>query len=559
MAGIDSTRQFDDALRSTRMFPVLTEAEAERLGAHGRRREVQPGDVLVKHGEPGRVCFLVNRGALEIIGPVSVGSNVVIPLGPRQFTGEVNILSGRPSLVCIRASQAGEVTEIDQQRLLTLVQTDSALGEILLRAFILRRSELIAKNIGEVVLVGSTHSAGTLRIREFLTRNGHPHAYLDLERDASVQELLDRFHVSGADVPLLICRGTQVLKNPSNRQIADCLGLNEILDREQVRDLVVIGAGPSGLAAAVYGASEGLDTVVLESSAPGGQAGSSSRIENYLGFPNGITGRELTARAHMQAEKFGAHMIVAKTAVRLACDREPYALDIDDGTRLLTRAVIIATGARYRRLPLPNLSRFEGLGIYYDATFVESQLCGGEELMIVGGANSAGQAAVFLSQVAKHVHVLVRSEGLASTMSRYLIRRIEESQDITVHPHTEIVALDGAEHLERVVWRNNATGDTETRAIRHVFLMTGALPNTAWLGGCVALDANGFIKTGVDLSPDDLDAAQWSLSRPPYLLETSLPGVFAVGDVRAGNMKRVASAVGEGSIAVRFVHALRHQ
>jgi thioredoxin reductase (NADPH) len=360
-------------------------------------------------------------------------------------------------------------------------------------------------------------------------------------------------------VPVLICRGELVLRNPTNQQIADCLGFNDAIDQTHVRDLVIVGAGPAGLAAAVYGASEGLDVLVLESNAPGGQAGSSSKIENYLGFPLGVSGQELTARGYTQAQKFGAQMLIAKGAKRIVCNRRPYAIEIDNGQRLPARSIIIATGAEYRRLSLENLSQFEGAGVYYGATFIESQLCRGEEVIVVGGGNSAGQAAVFLAQTARRVYLLVRSAGLAETMSRYLIRRIEQSPDIIFLPQTEIVAFAGSGHLDRVSWRDNQTGKIETHAIRHVFVMAGAVPNTDWLDGCLAVDAKGFIKTGPDLSRDDLAAAQWPLTRAPHLLETSLPGVFAVGDVRRGSLKRVASAVGEGSIAVAFVHQVLHE
>ncbi|MFZ0328708.1 MAG: FAD-dependent oxidoreductase, partial [Nitrososphaeraceae archaeon] len=391
------------------------------------------------------------------------------------------------------------------------------------------------------------------RIKEFLMRNGHPYSYIDLERDPDVQNLLDSFQISTNEIPVLIFRGQLVLRNPTNHEIADCLGFNESVDQTQVRDLIVIGAGPSGLAAAVYGASEGLDVLLLETSSPGGQAGSSSRIENYLGFPTGISGQELASRAYLQAQKFGADMLIAK-ATRLICDRKPYIIELENAARISTRTVLIATGVQYRRLPLENLSRFEGAGVYYGATFVEAQLCGGAELVVVGGGNSAGQAAVFLAQTARRVHMLVRSTGLAATMSRYLIRRIENSPTIVLRPQTEIVAVEGGDHLDSVYWRNRQTGQTEKHEIRHIFVMTGADPNTSWLNGCIALDAKGFIKTGPDLSPDNLSAAGWSLMRQPYLLETSLPGVFAVGDVRAGSIKRVASAVGEGSITISFVH-----
>ena len=320
--------------------------------------------------------------------------------------------------------------------------------------------------------------------------------------------------------------------------------------------IVIVGAGPSGLAAAVYGASEGLDVLALEVNAPGGQAGSSSRIENYLGFPTGISGQELAARAYTQAQKFGAQILIASGATELTCSRKPYSLRVDGGVKVSARTVIIATGAEYRRPALDNLSAFEGAGVYYGATFVEAQLCDGEEVIVVGGGNSAGQAAVFLSQSTERVHILVRSRGLAESMSRYLIRRIEENPKIVLHTRTEIVGLNGNGHLEQVEWRNNETGTVETHAIRHVFLMMGAIPNTTWLQGCVTLDAKGFIKTGTDLTRDDLAAAKWPLARAPHLLETSLPGVLAVGDVRGGNIKRVASAVGEGSIAVSFVHQI---
>jgi thioredoxin reductase (NADPH) len=344
-----------------------------------------------------------------------------------------------------------------------------------------------------------------------------------------------------------------VLRNPTNQQVADCLGFNEIVDQTQIRDLVIIGAGRAGLAAAVYAASEGLDVIMLEVSSPGGQAGSSSRIENYLGFPSGISGEELASRAYNQAQKFGAQVLIAK-ATRLACERKPYVVEVENGARIQTRTIVIATGAEYRRPPLENLSRFEGTGVYYGATFIEAQLCSGEEVIVVGGGNSAGQAAVFLAQTTKRVHMLIRSAGLAESMSRYLIRRIQETPTIILRPHTEIVTLEGGNHLEAVRLRNNQTGQIEEHDIRHLFVMMGADPNTRWLNGCVELDAKGFIKTGPNLSPEELSAAQWPLARSPYLHETSLPGVFAVGDVRGGSIKRVASEVGEGSIAISFVH-----
>src|SRR5437667_4126852 len=545
--------------RAEHIYPTLTPAQLGRIAAHGRRRRVEAGEVLVQAGEQTARLFVVVAGRIDVVRPSAAGDEVVVEFGPGMFTGEVTMLSGRPGLAQIRAGAAGEVIEVGRDELLALIQSDGELSDILMRAFILRRAELIARGISDVVALGSAHCQGTLRIREFLTRNGHPHTMLDLDRHAGVQELLDRFHVSAADVPVVITCGEVVLRNPSNQQIADALGFNDAIDQTQVRDLVIVGAGPSGLAAAVYGASEGLDVLVVESTAPGGQAGSSSRIENYLGFPMGISGQELAGRAYTQAEKLGTQVIIGKCATRLACDRKPYALELGDGQRLPARVVIIATGAEYRRLPIDNLPRFEGAGVYYAATTMEAQLCADEEVVVVGAGNSAGQAAVFLAQTAGRVHMVIRSGGLADTMSRYLIRRIEDHPAIVRHVHSEIVSLEGNGHLERVSWRDNASGRIETRGIRHVFTMTGAVPGTRWLVGCMALDAKGFIKTGPDLSADDLAAARWPLARPPHLLETSLPGVFAIGDVRAGSLKRVASAVGEGSIAIAAVHQVLHE
>jgi thioredoxin reductase (NADPH) len=437
--------------------------------------------------------------------------------------------------------------------MLTLVQTDAELGEILMRAFILRRAELITAGVGDIVLIGSTYSADTLRIKEFLMRNGHPYSYIDLEHDPDVQNMLDSFHLAASEIPVVICRGQVVLRNPSKQEIAECLGFNESINQTQVRDLIIIGAGPSGLAAAVYGASEGLDVLVLETSSPGGQAGSSSRIENYLGFPTGIPGQELAARAYLQAQKFGAEILITK-GIRLLCDRKPYVVEVENGARIPARTIVVATGAAYRKPQCEKLPRFEGAGVYYAASPMEAQLCKGEEVVIVGGGNGAGQAAVFLSENTRRVHMLVRSASLAEKMSRYLIRRIEETNNIVLRPLTEVVGLEGDDHVESVKWRNNQTGLIEEHKIRHMFLMTGADPNTSWLDGCIALDSKGFIKTGIDLSPENLNAAHWPLARQPYLLEASLPGVFAVGDVRDGSIKRVASAVGEGSVAISFVH-----
>jgi thioredoxin reductase (NADPH) len=540
-------------------FPTLTPGQVARIAAHGKARKIQAGEVLVKAGARNASLFVVVTGQLEVVRVSNNVESIVVIHRPGQISGEINTLSGRRAIFMIRVAESGEVIEVNHEHLMDIVQTDADLSEILMRAYLLRRARLIEGGVGDVILIGSSHSQETLRIQEFLMRNSHPYSSIDLERDAGVQDLLDHFHVAVTDVPVIICRSEVVLRNPSNREIAECLGFNEAVDQVQMHDVVIVGAGPSGLAAAVYAASEGLDVLMLESSAPGGQAGSSSRIENYLGFPSGISGQELTARAYAQSQKFGAHLMITKAATHLSCTAKPYVIDIEDDTQTHARTVIIATGAQYRKLPLPDISRFEGLGIYYGATFIESKLCAGEEVIVVGGGNAAGQSAVFLAQSAIRVNLLVRSAGLAESMSRYLIRRIEESPVITLRTHTEITGLDGGDHLECVRWQNRETGASESRDIRHVFVMTGAAPSTRWLNGCVVLDAQGFIKTGPDLTQEDLVGAHWPLTRAPHLLETSRPGVFAVGDVRAGNIKRVASAVGEGSIAVSFVHQALHE
>jgi thioredoxin reductase (NADPH) len=472
-----------------------------------------------------------------------------------QFTGEITMISGQRCLVLGRVTEPGEFIELSGDALRTLVARDAELSEILMRAFILRRLALVNQGLGNVVLLGSHHSAGTLNLREFLSRNGHPYTYVDLDDDRDAQTLLDRFHVKASEVPVVICNTRGVMRNPSIQQLAGCLGFNSTIDKSQLRDLIIVGAGPAGLAAAVYAASEGLNVLMVETTAPGGQAGSSSKIENYLGFPTGVSGMELAARATTQAQKFGADMMIARTVVRLDCDRHPYKVMLDGSESLVARSIVIATGAQYNKLGLENLAQFEGKGIYYGATHIESQLCGGMEVAVVGGGNSAGQAAVFLSQHASKVHMLVRSGELASTMSRYLIQRLTENPQIEMHWNTEITALAGNECLERVTWRNRKTGESETRAVGHVFVMTGASPRTDWLRGCLALDERGFILTGRDLETANILAeARWPLKRAPYMLETSLPRVFAVGDARANNVKRVASAVGEGAISISLVH-----
>jgi thioredoxin reductase (NADPH) len=539
-------------------FPTLTAEQVARIDAHGRRRSTSRGDVLVEVGDRASF-FVIVSGEFQVLRAADPAAALIVTHRAGQFSGEANMITGRRAMARLRVSEPGEVIELDRDQLLRLIQTDPELSELLMRAFIQRRLILIAGDLGDVVLIGSAHCRGTLRVKAFLTRNGHPFHYVDLDRDRDAQDLLDRFQIGLADIPVVICRGQIVLRDPSNRQIAECLGFNEEIDDTHVHDVVIIGGGPAGLAAAVYGASEGLDVLVLESNLPGGQAGSSSRIENYLGFPTGISGLDLTGRAHAQALKFGAHVAVATGAKRLSCDGQRYAIDLDNGQVIPARAVIIATGAEYRKPAIDNLATFEGAGVYYGATPMEAQLAVGAEVVVVGGANSAGQAAVFLASTARHVHMLVRGPGLADTMSRYLIRRIEDNPAISLRTRTQITGLEGNGRLERVTWRDEETGNVEHHDIGHCFIMAGAVPNTRWLDGCLVMDGNGFVKTGPDLSSDELASAGWPLVRPPFLLETSRPGIFAVGDVRGGNFKRVASAVGEGSNAIAFVHQLlRH-
>jgi thioredoxin reductase (NADPH) len=542
----------DVLLKTQQLFPRLQSAQLGRLLKIGRERTFDEGEILFETGHQAVPFFVVLEGAIEIFHRSSVGLHVIATHGPGGFSGDVGQLSSQRAIVAARARGHTRVLEVPSDRLRTLLQNDAELGEIILRAFILRRAAMMVGGFADMVLVGSAHSAKTLQLREFLTRNDQPHQYLDIDRDPEVREMLDRLHVGIDEVPVMLC-DARVLRNPTIQHLAACLGIDQ-LSGQEVHDLVVIGAGPAGLAAAVYGASEGLDVLVLEANAPGGQAGSSSRIENYLGFPTGISGNELAYRAAVQAEKFGAKLSVTRTAARLHCDQRPYRVELLSGESIATRAIVIASGARYRRIDVANLDRFEGVGIYYGATFVEANLCAGDEVIVVGGGNSAGQAAVFLSARCSKVHLLVRGEGLAATMSRYLIRRIEETPNIVLRPRTEIQALEGVDSLQRVTCRDAARGEQTTLGVRHVFLMIGADPNTKWLDGCLELDGGGFIKTGTDLTRDDLLTRAWPLKRQPFYLETSLPGVFAVGDVRAQSVKRVAAAVGEGSGAVPLVH-----
>lgn len=533
--------------------PILTESQLERVRVFTKQREARAGEVLYNPDDDTPPVYVVIEGKIRIASLAGDVDHTVTTYGAGQFSGELLMIAGRRSIYRCQAVEASRLLELSAENLRTLISRDAELSDIFMKAFLARRLSLSSNGHGNVVILGSRYSSATLAIREFLTRDGHPFAYVDLDTDRSAQELLDRFGVSSDDVPIVICNKEQVLRNPSPSEVAQALGFNANIDESQVRDIVIVGAGPAGLAAAVYAASEGLDVLVIERAAPGGQAGSSSRIENYLGFPTGLSGQELANSAIAQSEKFGARIMVARTVERLNCDERPYQISLDDGQRIPTRSIVLATGAAYSQPALPDIDRFTGRGIYYNATFMEGQLCANEPVIVIGGGNSAGQAAVFLAQNTQGVRMLVRSHGLAETMSRYLIRRIEENPLIQTHFCSELVNLSGDDHLEEVSWRDKITGVVTTQPLRHVFVMTGASPKTAWLAGCLALDPHGFVLTGRDI--DDVSAPQpWPLARRPYMLETSLPGVFAVGDARAGNVKRVASAVGEGSIVVHMVH-----
>jgi thioredoxin reductase (NADPH) len=540
-------------VRRPQMFPALSEAQIARLAKVGTEKTFEAGAILFDQGEANVPMYVVLEGEVEVVHPRGEAEDPVTVHVHGEFTGEMSLLSDRKALVRARALSRVRLLSVKAADLHRIVQSDSELSELFIRAFILRRMGLLAGGYGDAVIIGSQFSAATLRLQGFLTRNGHPFRYVDVDRDPNIQGVLDTFHVKVVDVPVLICRGERVLKNPTNGEVADCLGFNMGIEPKTVHDLVICGGGPGGLAAAVYAASEGLDVLVLEESAPGGQAGTSSKIENYLGFPTGISGQALASRALTQAEKFGAKIAIAQSASRLHCDKTPFEIEIEGREPALAKAVIIATGVEYRKLDLPNRERFEGVGVYYGATNIEAQRCQTDEVIVVGGGNSAGQAATFLARSSRRVYMLVRGAQLAASMSRYLIQRIEDTPNIELHLRSRVVALAGGDYLETVTWLDEATGEQSVKPMRHVFSMAGAVPNTAWLAGCVDLDDNGFVLTGPELSAQRLKQGR-TVPRSPYLFETSRARVFAVGDVRAGSVKRVASAVGEGSVCVQMVH-----
>jgi len=521
------------------------------MARYGERRRFGAGQVLFRQGERHIACYVIIDGLIEIERSNAIRSRVIGTFGHGMFTGDVGTLAGRAAVASARTATECDLIVIEEESLRALVITEADLSEIIMRAYILRRVAFIQdKDGGGLVIFGSHRSAHALTLREFLARNAQPAAYFDIDQHEAARPLMERFGITPDDIPAVVTPGGTVLKKPSNRAVADAMGISPDNLNGRQFDLAVVGAGPAGLAAAVYGASEGLNVVVLDTKAAGGQAGTSSRIENYFGFPTGISGVALAGRGLSQARKFGAEVAVPFEVREMACNGagNPFDLELDNGDRIRARAVVIASGARYRKPSIPDLDRYEGRGIYYNASYMEATFCSRSDVIIVGGGNSAGQAAVFLSGHARRVHIMVRSEGLASSMSQYLIQRIRAAANITLHPRTQIVGLQGDDKLQRVLCR---TGDEPPRAfdVEHVFLFLGAEPNTGWLGDCVRLDDKAFVLTDVHVPAD-----AWPLERRPYHLETSQPGVFAVGDVRSGSVKRVAAAVGEGASAVQALH-----
>lgn len=533
--------------RYHQIYPTLDEKQLAILERYGERRKLKANDILYSEGDRHTAMFAILSGTIEgtrgsVRGPRLLGTH-----GPGTFTGEVGTLAGRAAAATSRAVSDCEVIVIDEESLRELVIAEAELSETIMRAYILRRLAFIQGPQVGVIVIGSTSSAPTLRLRHFLSRNGHPSAYFDIAEHDEAKELLARHGVTEADIPVVITLQGIALTQPTHRAVADAIGLSPDRINGEHFDLIVVGAGPAGLAAAVYAASEGLKAAVLDAKAPGGQAGTSSKIENYFGFPTGISGQALAGRGLSQCRKFGAEVGVPIEALTIDClETDSFRIGLSEDECVYARAVVIATGARYRKPELARLEDFEGRGIYYSATFMEGGFCNDEELIVVGGGNSAGQAAVFLARFARHVHVAVRGDGLSASMSAYLIRRINAAANITLHTHTQIVELCGDSRLEGIRWDHQR--QIEYKPIRHVFLFLGAEPNTRWLGDCVSLDKDGFVLTGADTGDS------WTAERRPHDLETSRPGIFSAGDVRSGSVKRVAAAVGEGAAVIHAVH-----
>ncbi|HEX8859358.1 MAG TPA: FAD-dependent oxidoreductase [Actinomycetes bacterium] len=535
-------------------FPRLSDAQLDALAARGQRRSTSPGEVLYREGERDCDFFAIVAGTVTMVdGYGGPAERVHFVHGPGRFLGELGLLTGRPAFLTALAGDHGEVVAVPLERLKQLVAGDPALGDLILRAYLLRGSLLIEAGVG-VRLVGSRYSPDARPLREFLARNRVPHTWTDLERDHTAEGLLRQLGVSPHETPVVIWHGTQVLRNPSVEELARTIGLPVPTSDEVVWDLAIIGAGPAGLAAAVYGASEGLGTLALDGVATGGQAETSSRIENYLGFPAGLSGAELADRAVVQAEKFGARFSLGAEATALEELDGHRLVRLADGRAIRARSVLIATGARYRRLDVPRLEEFEGSSVYYAATEIEARMCRNDPVVVVGGGNSAGQAAAFLAAHAAEVRLLIRHGDLGRDMSRYLVDQIERTPGIEVLRHTEVRELLGDDSLEAVVVEDNRTGERRRRDARSLFVFIGAEPHARWLADQLALDDRGFILTGADTRTDADDPLWLAAGRQPLPLETNRPGVFVAGDVRSGSIKRVASAVGEGAMAVQLVH-----
>lgn len=532
-------------------FPRLTDAEVAALVPLGRPRALRDREPLFTAGDRQGGFFLVLKGSVEIRDRSRGEERGVVVHEAGEFTGDIDILTRRRPVVSAIARGRTEVLAISPSEIRRIIRDSPGLGEKILRAFIARRELLMEAGFQGLRVLGHGSSRDAFRVREFLARNQVPFTWIDLDQEPGVEELLVRFGIRPGDTPVVARGAEALLRNPTTTALAELAGLRMRFTGKTVYDLLVVGAGPAGLAAAVYGASEGLRTLVLDASAPGGQAGSSSRIENYLGFPTGISGAELTGRATLQAQKFGARFSTPCEAAGLRGNGATSTVVLEDGAQVSGRCVLIATGADYRQLDVPGRERFDGLGVYYAATPTELAGVRGSEVVVVGGGNSAGQAATFLADHADRVHLLLRGNDLRRGMSSYLATRIEQSEKIRILPTTEVTALRGADRVEEVALRNTTTGEERTVRTPAVFTFIGASPRTGWLAGAVEMDRHGFILTGRGVGP----CGEGTTDREPYTLETSHPGVFAAGDVRAGSIKRVASAVGEGAMVVKYAHA----